>query len=74
MKILILTDGSDPILAAARWAARHARQLNERPQIHLLHVQAPDEAAGAGGPKRYVIAMTIGTERHEFDVVQEGVK
>jgi hypothetical protein len=40
----------------------------------LLHVQAPDEAAGAGGPKRYVIAMTIGTERHEFDVVQEGVK
>ena len=48
MKILILTDGSDPSLTAARWAARHARQLNERPQIHLLHVQAPLPYARAG--------------------------
>jgi hypothetical protein len=37
-----------------------------------LHVQAP--ADGASGPKTYSIAMTVGPDRHEIDVVQESVK
>jgi hypothetical protein len=39
-----------------------------------LHVAAPAEAEGASGAKSYAIAMTIGPDRHEIDVVQEGVK
>jgi hypothetical protein len=38
-----------------------------------LHVQAPAEA-GASGPKRYAIALTIGPDRHEIEVLQENVK
>ena len=36
--------------------------------------QPPAQGGGASGPKTYSIAMTVGPDRHEIDVVQEGVK
>jgi hypothetical protein len=39
----------------------------------LLHVAPPADASGTG-PKRYAIALTVGADRHEIDVVQESVK
>jgi hypothetical protein len=39
-----------------------------------LHVEAPTQAAGASGPKRYVIALTVGPDRHEIEVLQESVR
>jgi hypothetical protein len=39
-----------------------------------LHVAPPAEASSGAGPKRYSIALTVGPDRHEIDVVQESVK
>lgn len=39
-----------------------------------LHVEAPPDTGGSAGPKRYVIAMTVGPDRHEIEVVQEAVE
>lgn len=39
-----------------------------------LHVEAPADTGGAAGPKRYAISMTVGPDRHEIGVVQEGVE
>lgn len=39
-----------------------------------LHVEPPADAGGATASKRYAIAMTVGPDRHEFDVMQESVK
>ena len=41
MRILLLTDGSDRSLEAARWLASYAARLRETPVIHLLHVHPP---------------------------------
>jgi hypothetical protein len=38
-----------------------------------LHIAPPADAGGAS-PKRYSIALTVGPDRHEIDVVQESVK
>ena len=38
---LLLTDGSEHSLEAARWLARHAAELRDPPRIHLLHVHPP---------------------------------
>jgi len=40
----------------------------------LLHVAPPANTGGGARPKRYSIALTIGPDRHEIDVVQESVK
>jgi len=64
MKILILTDGSSYSLAAAKWAVGHVQQLNERPAIHLLHVQAPlpypraGEVVGRAAVEKYQREMS----------------
>jgi hypothetical protein len=39
-----------------------------------FYVQPPAEADGATGPKRYTITVTIGSDRHELQVVQASVK
>lgn len=39
-----------------------------------LHVAPPANAGNGAGPKRYSIALTVGPDRHEIDVVQESVK
>jgi len=39
-----------------------------------LHVAPPTEASGGVGPKRYSIALMVGADRHEINVVQESVK
>jgi hypothetical protein len=36
-----------------------------------LHVQPPEAATDVNGPKRYAIAMTVGSDRHEIEVIQE---
>lgn len=41
MKTLLLTDGSDHSLNAARWLVRHVADFREPPEIHLLHVHPP---------------------------------
>jgi hypothetical protein len=40
----------------------------------MLHLAPPADAGGGAGPKRYSIALTVGPDRHEIDVVQESVK
>ena len=52
MKILLLTDGSDLSLEAARWLAAHAGDFASAPETHLLYVQIPlpyPAAAAAAG-------------------------
>ncbi|MPZ58886.1 MAG: hypothetical protein GEU91_20815 [Rhizobiales bacterium] len=39
-----------------------------------LHVQSPAHAEGATAPKRYSIAMMVGSERHDIDVLQDDVR
>ena len=41
MNALLLTDGSDRSLEAARWLVRQAAELRDPPRIHLLHVHPP---------------------------------
>ena len=46
MKILLAADGSAYTTAAARYLARQAADLPQKPEIHVLHVEPPLPYAG----------------------------
>ena len=47
MNILLLTDGSNHSVEAARWLASHAADLRMPPAVHVLHVHPPMPYPGA---------------------------